>query len=271
MAISATTPDYYAVLQVHPDADFEVIEAAYRQLMKKHHPDRAGDDPRQIEASLTRAKAINAAFGVLRDPEQRRRYDLDRLRNQFARGTSTRSTPPPPPPRPPNPPPQAAASAEAVVVLDPARGPSSLWAPLALLSAAYYLLPGPYEWEGSQTRDILSVLLLPVDVTAAFSLATGRLSPWIGHSLTALVMAWAILVLFVVVTTWGNLTRVGLASLPSAALLTAPIGGAIQQAHVPLWLAWGLVSCVSLVLAARVYVFGVLPAIAICWLLTSLS
>src|SRR3712207_2531493 len=52
-------PDLYAVLQVHPDAEPEVIEAAYRQLMRKYHPDRAGADP-QLAASLhERAKQIN--------------------------------------------------------------------------------------------------------------------------------------------------------------------------------------------------------------------
>ncbi|HEY2592742.1 MAG TPA: J domain-containing protein, partial [Chloroflexota bacterium] len=67
--------DYYAVLQVHPDADQEVIEAAYRQLMKKHHPDLAGDDAQRIAEHLARAKTLNEAYSVLRNPEQRRRYD----------------------------------------------------------------------------------------------------------------------------------------------------------------------------------------------------
>ncbi|MCB0026884.1 MAG: DnaJ domain-containing protein, partial [Anaerolineales bacterium] len=31
-------PDYYRILQVHEEAEVEVIEAAYRRLMRKYHP-----------------------------------------------------------------------------------------------------------------------------------------------------------------------------------------------------------------------------------------
>src|ERR1700716_698056 len=75
VAVETSAPNYYAVLQVHPDAEDEVIEAAYRQLMKKYHPDLAGDDPRRIALHNHRAKTINQAFSVLRDPEKRRLYD----------------------------------------------------------------------------------------------------------------------------------------------------------------------------------------------------
>ena len=75
MVDSAGIPDYYAVLQVHPSADQEVIEAAYRQLMKKHHPDVAGRDSRLSAQYHQRATLINRAHSVLRDPEQRRWYD----------------------------------------------------------------------------------------------------------------------------------------------------------------------------------------------------
>jgi DnaJ-class molecular chaperone len=56
-----------------------VIEAAYRQLMKKHHPDVAGTDPWRVAEHHARSKAINQAFGVLRDPALRRAYDEQRL------------------------------------------------------------------------------------------------------------------------------------------------------------------------------------------------
>src|SRR6516225_8022227 len=74
-AASEGIRDYYAILQVQSGADQEVIEAAYRQLMKKHHPDLAGDDPQRIAEHLARARALNEAYAALRDPEQRRRYD----------------------------------------------------------------------------------------------------------------------------------------------------------------------------------------------------
>lgn len=33
------TEDYYEILQVHINAEIEVIEAAYRRLARKYHPD----------------------------------------------------------------------------------------------------------------------------------------------------------------------------------------------------------------------------------------
>jgi DNA-binding response OmpR family regulator len=84
-AVSRQMRDYYAVLQVQPGADREVIEAAYRRLMKKHHPDLDGDDPQRIAEHLARARALNEAYSVLRDPEQRRRYDVNRGAHRWAR------------------------------------------------------------------------------------------------------------------------------------------------------------------------------------------
>jgi curved DNA-binding protein CbpA len=60
---------------VHPDADREVVEAAYRQLMRKYLSDIAGGDTVRAAALHKRATAINQAHAVLRDPGQRRIYD----------------------------------------------------------------------------------------------------------------------------------------------------------------------------------------------------
>lgn len=60
--------DYYSILQVHPDAEPEVIKAVYRRLSQKYHPD--GSEPDE-----ERMKEINEAYGVLDDPEERARYD----------------------------------------------------------------------------------------------------------------------------------------------------------------------------------------------------
>jgi hypothetical protein len=63
-------PDYYAVLQVAPTAEPAVIDAAYRQLARLYHPDVSATPD-----AIARMQAINAAFAVLRDAEQRARYD----------------------------------------------------------------------------------------------------------------------------------------------------------------------------------------------------
>jgi molecular chaperone DnaJ len=61
--------DHYSVLGVPPTADAAEIKAAYRRLVKRHHPD-AGGDPQRI-------LALNAAWEVLGDGDRRRRYDAE--------------------------------------------------------------------------------------------------------------------------------------------------------------------------------------------------
>jgi curved DNA-binding protein CbpA len=65
--------DYYAILQVHPRAEPEVIEAAYRRLTRKYHPDVSG----QADAGQ-RMRELNEAFEVLGDPARRDAYDRHR-------------------------------------------------------------------------------------------------------------------------------------------------------------------------------------------------
>jgi curved DNA-binding protein CbpA len=65
--------DYYAILQVQPSAEPEVIRAAYRQLARKYHPDRQ-PPPQRAEAER-RLQLINEAYEVLSDAEKRAAYD----------------------------------------------------------------------------------------------------------------------------------------------------------------------------------------------------
>lgn len=53
----------YALLGVPADAEPTAIKTAYRRLMARHHPDRAGDDP----AATARAQAINDAYRRIRE------------------------------------------------------------------------------------------------------------------------------------------------------------------------------------------------------------
>lgn len=65
--------DPYKTLQVDPEADPEVIQAAYRRLARKYHPDvMPGPD------AATRMVAINRAWALLEDPEARAAYDRER-------------------------------------------------------------------------------------------------------------------------------------------------------------------------------------------------
>jgi hypothetical protein len=63
--------DPYAELGLTPGADRAAIEAAYRSLMKLHHPDVARDPV----AGEQRGKRLNVARRWLTDPVLRRRYD----------------------------------------------------------------------------------------------------------------------------------------------------------------------------------------------------
>lgn len=62
---------HYDTLEVSPTASPEVVRAAYRSLMQRHHPDRHAGDP----AATARAAAIAAAYDVLSDPARRLAYD----------------------------------------------------------------------------------------------------------------------------------------------------------------------------------------------------
>ncbi len=65
--------DHYRVLQVDPRAEAEVIQAAYRKLAAKYHPD-VNPSPDAAEQMAR----INRARDVLLDPEARARYDTAR-------------------------------------------------------------------------------------------------------------------------------------------------------------------------------------------------
>jgi curved DNA-binding protein CbpA len=84
-------PDYYAALQVPPDADQTTIRLAYRRLARRYHPDIAGAE------GVARMKAFNVAYQVLSDPEERGRYDL---RRGLDRATAAAAPPAPSSARP---------------------------------------------------------------------------------------------------------------------------------------------------------------------------
>ena len=65
--------DHYAVLGVAPDADDETIEAAYRRLSRRYHPDLNPGDAR-ADAAFER---IRLAYSVLTDARERERYDRE--------------------------------------------------------------------------------------------------------------------------------------------------------------------------------------------------
>ena len=84
--------DPYRALQVAPIAEQEVVNAAFRVLAKKYHPDR---DP--TRAGARRMAELNSAWALVRDPLRREQWD--RAQRQATYGFATRATPssvPPP-------------------------------------------------------------------------------------------------------------------------------------------------------------------------------
>lgn len=63
-------PTLYQVLQVDPAADPEVIDAAFRRLALKYHPDRS-----TVPDAAERMRDLLEAKACLTDPDRRRAYD----------------------------------------------------------------------------------------------------------------------------------------------------------------------------------------------------
>ena len=65
-----TTPDYYELLQINPNAEPETIHRVYRLLAQRYHPDNkeTGDE--------IRFRMLHQAYATLSDPEKRAQYDV---------------------------------------------------------------------------------------------------------------------------------------------------------------------------------------------------
>ena len=86
--------DPYKILQVDPEAEDEVIQAAYRRLARKYHPDMS-----ETAGAASRMASINAAWERIGNPKARTAYDRERAAD------SSRSTTMPPPATTPSAPP----------------------------------------------------------------------------------------------------------------------------------------------------------------------
>ena len=67
--------NYYEILGVNFDATQEEIKSAYRELMKKYHPDKHTDDDTSYYEQ--KAKDLNEAYEVLSNEEKRRDYNIE--------------------------------------------------------------------------------------------------------------------------------------------------------------------------------------------------
>ncbi|KAL8474448.1 hypothetical protein ACS0TY_031061 [Phlomoides rotata] len=85
-AKSASSSDYYSVLNVSRNATLQEIKAAYRSLARKYHPDMS-----KAPGAEEKFKEIGAAYEVLSDTEKRSLYDRfgeEGLRGEFDAGSA---------------------------------------------------------------------------------------------------------------------------------------------------------------------------------------
>jgi len=69
--------DPYRILQIQPDADPDVVRAAYRVLARKAHPDASVALDPTAERRMT---DLNWAYALVRDPVKRQAWESDRRR-----------------------------------------------------------------------------------------------------------------------------------------------------------------------------------------------
>jgi photosystem II stability/assembly factor-like uncharacterized protein len=70
--------DYYAILEIPPDASPKLIREQYHFLVHAWHPDKF-PNPDQKARVHERIKEINEAYQVLKNPDKRAEYDRKRL------------------------------------------------------------------------------------------------------------------------------------------------------------------------------------------------
>ena len=67
--------NYYEILEINKNASPEIIEKAYKTLVKKYHPDLQEDHLKnKYEEKI---KVINEAYEILSKPEKREKYNLN--------------------------------------------------------------------------------------------------------------------------------------------------------------------------------------------------
>lgn len=66
--------NYYEILEIDKNASPEIVEKAYKTLVKKYHPDLQEVSQKQFYED--KLKLINEAYEILSIPEKRKEYDL---------------------------------------------------------------------------------------------------------------------------------------------------------------------------------------------------
>ncbi len=82
--------NYYEILEVNSKASKEVIEKAYKVLVRKYHPDLyTGEKQQYAEKKI---KEINEAYKILSDEFLREQYDMELEKEEITYYTNSRET-----------------------------------------------------------------------------------------------------------------------------------------------------------------------------------
>ena len=74
--------NYYDILEINKNASPEIIDKAYKTLVKKYHPDLQDNNLKyEYEEKI---KLINEAFEVLSNKEKKKNYDLNLKSNEIS-------------------------------------------------------------------------------------------------------------------------------------------------------------------------------------------
>jgi hypothetical protein len=82
--------DPFEILGVRPDATYEQIRAAYRDLVARYHPDKHRGNPLE-ELAAAKLVDVNRAYEILSDDGRRAAYEATRSREPERAGTGSRS------------------------------------------------------------------------------------------------------------------------------------------------------------------------------------
>ena len=74
--------NYYQILQVDSNASSEIIDKAYKTLIKKYHPDLQTEENKVYTTEMI--KKLNEAYEVLSNDEKRRLYDINLNKNNIS-------------------------------------------------------------------------------------------------------------------------------------------------------------------------------------------
>jgi hypothetical protein len=85
--------DYYEILQVHPKADTEAIQAAYERLKQRYDPQRLeGAADELVALARSRRDEIERAYLILSDATRRGNYDAERATLAHQEASITQSS-----------------------------------------------------------------------------------------------------------------------------------------------------------------------------------